>query len=216
MGFGGTAGGTQSTDLLANPSSGEMNMGAISGGMLALGLASAGAQAGASIYGSKKAASIQREGMAQAREQLESGRRERSSAYKRWFDSQAPIRAARLEGTNRKRELMGLDPLVMPEQGRMAALGVREAEPASPAMDRVRQAPQVPVYESSQAPMYAEQMGGLVPEGPYVPPVDSRGRVPIETAEIITEPVPRAQAPHGAPPNPMDYMPESTMGDLYA
>jgi hypothetical protein len=225
MGFGGAAGGTLPVTrgaLDARGASGGNNMAGISGGLLALGLASAGAQAGASIYGAKKAAGVQREGMKQAQANLERGRADAAKAYEAWQLSQAPVIAARKNALRARMSAMGIEPGEETMGG--AATSPTAASPA--VMASVREAPPPVEMFQGEVGRVPPNMGAMVPDR-FVPqgePVDTPyGRpVPMQTAELITGPTVPVPAPVPvggsqpgvAPPVPQDYMPPR-MGDLY-
>ena len=183
---------------------------------------SAGIQGVSSIYGAKKAASVQREGMKQAQANLERGRNERVKKWNEWYKGQEPIRNARRQAALSRARALGFST----SGGARAQLPARSAAnvPAeTPAvaqsvMARAREVPQ-PGGRIDIQPRHAPEgmgvMGAMVPD-------NSGGRVPMQTAELITGPnvpVP-ASAPVGgfqpgvAPPVPQDYMPPR-MGDLY-
>jgi hypothetical protein len=225
MGWSDAAGGSQDVDLLADPSakisgaSGD-DMGIATGTMIAIGLGAG--QAASSIYGSKKAASVQREGMAQAQKNLDRGRADAAKAYEAWQVSQAPVFRARKAALHARMRAMGIDPGDAEVSGAATAPGAE-----SPAvMASVREAPPPQMFgpQAGGVPP-PETMGGMVPGG-FTPPAPTGGPggppVPMETAELITGPAAPVPVPGPvgvpqpgmAPPVPQDYMPP-TMGGLY-
>jgi hypothetical protein len=192
MGLFGGAGGTQDLDLLpvtrgpldARGAGGD-DMAVATGTAMLIG---AGIQGVTSIYGAKKADRIQREGMKQAQANLDRGRAARTEKWNEWYKGQEPVRNARRQASLSRARALGFST----SEGTMAQLPARSAAnvPAeTPAetpsvMARAREVPQPGGRIDIQprgAPEGMGFMGAMVPD-------DSGGRVPIQTAELMTGP----------------------------